>query len=289
MPDTTIHGIKVNGVTYQYDYDYLANKPLPATPASDGFLKSTSEGVLSWATPPTGASLPATPASDGFLKSTSAGVLSWDTPPSGTTLPAAPASDKFLKSNSAGVLSWDTPPTGASLPATPASDGFLKSTSTGVLSWATPPAGTTLPSHTSSDKGKFLGINSSNNLSWMADKIPAYNGHANEILAVNYSGIELEWVNARQAVGIPVTQSVNYVLVNASGLQWKDPETLISGGGGGGSSLPTCYTEGWIIVNTSDGPTWADPSDSIFPTCNTEGWVLACYCGPEWVDPATLT
>lgn len=46
-----IHGIKVDGTTYQYDYNYLANNPVPV--AGDSYysvrlLAADDSGNLSW-------------------------------------------------------------------------------------------------------------------------------------------------------------------------------------------------------------------------------------------------
>lgn len=82
MPNTTIQGFEVGGTTYQYDYDYLANKPASLPSVSNSFgdigkvLVVGSNNVPEWANATT---IPITTSSGMVLATGSDALPRWIT------------------------------------------------------------------------------------------------------------------------------------------------------------------------------------------------------------------
>lgn len=106
-----IYGFKVNGTTYEYDYNHLANKPaeIPSCDSNDAgkVLAVGNGGELEWKTP-SGVTIPSVAnANYGDVLmvtgDTNHGLMGW-----GTILPPWSNDDdgKVLKVNSDGELAW---------------------------------------------------------------------------------------------------------------------------------------------------------------------------------------
>ena len=177
-----IYGFKVNGTTYEYDYNHLANKPteLPSCDSDDAgkVLTVAGNGNLQWAAFGNGSS------SASGAGTASAGLPTYDCGAFGCVLMV----------NEVGDVTWENPeskwPVLEEYPsAENAENGDVLMCENGSLYWRQP-----LPPYDSTDGKKALVVSEDGDgLAW-SDILPSWSlTDSGKVLTVNTYG-ELEWL-----------------------------------------------------------------------------------------------
>ena len=250
MPNI-IQGVKVDGVTYKYDYESLENLPETLLPDINAVrdtgkvLTVNTTGDAVWRTVE---ALPSYSRTDDGGKvltiDNSEGNLCWC---NGVPLPDTSDYGKVLTAAS-GSYEWNDV---LALPSFNQQNDAGKVLTVGNtdLEWETPDSA--LPSYSpSDDSGKVLMINNTEPV-W-DNVLPNYNSsHAGEYLRVDAYGDNIEWVES----DIPSDGDMGDVLMvmdSYGRLGWSALD-----------SLPTCYTGGLILSYSSGSPTWTSMEDLL--------------------------